>query len=361
MDCLILGGGIMGLLCARELSKYGLQVTVLERGQIGREASWAGGGILSPLYPWRQPEAIEQLAQASGKLYAALAEELRERTGIDPEWQQCGMLWLAIEDFERAQRWCLSRGIDFEALGPEDIEKRGLQRTTVSDAKSLWLPGICQIRNPKLLKALKRDLILRGVILRENTPVTGWRISSSQAVSVMTPGEEMKADVFVVTAGAWSSMWQLALWQPRIRPIKGQMLMIKAVPGCLDTIVQRKEHYLIPRRDGRILVGSTVEEAGFDKRPTEEAYQELYRFAVETLPSLTRFQVELHWAGLRPAAPGGIPCIGRHPQLENLYYNCGHFRNGVTMGPAAARLLADLILGRAPDLDPSHYLPGRYR
>ncbi len=164
--------------------------------------------------------------------------------------------------------------------------------------------------------------------------------------------------MFIVTAGAWVSSLQLdGLWQPDIRPVKGQMLLIEALPSILSVMVQSGEHYLIPRRDGRILVGSTVEQAGFDKRPTQLAYRRLHEFALKTLPCLQAFPIEMHWAGLRPYAPQGIPYIGRHPQLLNLYYNCGHFRNGVAMGPAAARLLKDLILGRTPIVDPGPYLP----
>lgn len=360
MNCLIIGGGIIGLLCARELSASGWQVKVLERGAIGCEASWAGGGIISPLYPWRQPEPIVQLALWSRKRYPELAKALIRDTSIDPEWQQCGMLWLDLEDLEKACRWCQQYKIDWEDISPQAIEKRWPELKRFN-GKSLWIPEIGQIRNPRLLKALKHDLNWRGVLLMEKTESVGWRKLGDRIVSVMTLTGEIGADVFIVTAGAWASSrsWigMDGLWQPDIRPVKGQMLLIKALPRMLQQIVQRGERYLIPRLDGRILVGSTVEEVGFDKRPTESAYQQLLQFALETLPGLRSFPIELHWAGLRPAAPSGIPYIGRHPQLENLYYNCGHFRNGVTTGPAAARLLADILLGLKPIMDPGPFLP----
>ncbi|MCX8050132.1 MAG: glycine oxidase ThiO [Methylohalobius sp.] len=357
MKCLILGAGISGLLCARELVQSGCQVEIVERGQIGREASWAGGGILSPLYPWRQPAAIERLTQSSGQHYAELSQALKQATGIDPQWQQCGMLWFSLRDLEAAIKWCQKRKIAWQILSPKEVAELqpGIE---VQESQALWIPEISQIRNPRLIKSLQQDLRQCGVILKENTPVLGFVRSRERIAAIKTSNGKIEADVFIVTAGAWSSSWQIEeAWQPDIRPIKGQMLLIKAKPNLLRLIVQCDEHYLIPRLDGRILVGSTVEDSGFDKRPTRPAFEELYAFALKTLPILKCSPVELHWAGLRPKAPGGIPYIGRHPEIANLYYNCGHFRNGVAMGPEAAKLLADLVLNRETNIDPQAYLP----
>ncbi len=350
----------MGLMCARELSKRGLKVKVLERGAIGCEASWAGGGILSPLHPWRSPQAIWQLSQKSGDLYAKLALELLKETGIDSEWQQSGMLWLTLKDLEEACAFCKSHGLEFEVLNSQEIQRRW-PCLSVPQGKSLWIPRVCQIRNPRLLKALKYAVENSGVCIEENTPVIAFRRRKDRIVAVMTPRGEIKADVFVITQGAWSAQFEVKAFKPRIFPVKGQMLSFRANPEMLNIMVQRDEHYLIPRRDGRILVGSTVEAAGFDKRPSRLGYVRLYEFATETLPNLKYFSVELHWAGLRPAALNGIPYIGQHPELENLFYNCGHFRNGVTMAPAAIQLLVGLIFGELPEVDPSPYLPKNRR
>jgi glycine oxidase len=347
----------MGLMCARELSKRGLKVRVLERGVIGREASWAGGGILSPLYPWRSSSAIWQLSQRSGELYAKLALELLQETGIDSEWQQSGMLWLALSDLEEACAFLRSQALLFEVLEHQEIQRRW-PLLVHREGKSLWVPSICQIRNPQLLKALKRKV---AVSIEENTQVVGLKRRKDRVVAALTSKGEIEADVFIITQGAWSAQLRLNALKPRISPVKGQMLLFKATDDLLSCIVQRDEHYLIPRRDGRILVGSTVEAAGFDKRPSRLGYFRLYEFAIKTLPALEYFPVELHWAGLRPFAEDGIPYIGQHPELENLFYNCGHFRNGVTMAPAATELLVDLILGEPPKVDPSPYLPRNRR
>jgi glycine oxidase len=140
-----------------------------------------------------------------------------------------------------------------------------------------------------------------------------------------------------------------------VHPVRGQMLLFKTKPGLIKRMVLEENRYVIPRRDGRVLFGSTIEEAGFDKSTTEQARTELSAIARERFPVLKDYPIEHHWAGLRPGSPAGVPYICRHPELENLYINAGHFRNGVVLGPASARLAADLIIGRKPVVDPVPY------
>jgi glycine oxidase len=166
----------------------------------------------------------------------------------------------------------------------------------------------------------------------------------------------LRADSVIVCAGAWSGQLLGGLpAPPDIRPVRGQMLLFAAAPGTISRMVLEGTRYVIPRRDGRTLFGSTIEDVGFEKRTTDDAREELHEIATRRFPILKQFPVEAHWAGLRPSSPAGVPYIARHPEIEGLFVNAGHFRNGIVLGPASARLVADLVLGRAPTLDPAPY------
>ncbi|QSA96720.1 glycine oxidase ThiO [Methylococcus sp. EFPC2] len=352
-DVIITGGGVLGLLSARELAAAGLRVAVIERGHIGGESSWAGGGILSPLQPWNAHPAINTLCAWSQRAYPELARELSDRTGIDPEWTRSGLLSIASPDRERALDWCRAHRIEHALLEPGELARQE-PALAATDAAALYLPDIAQVRNPRLIAALKADAIARGVVLSENTPVIEMPMENGEVCGLVTPQGRYTADRYVIAAGAWSGS---IIPSPAlaIAPVKGQMLVFQAPANLIRSIVLRDTLYLIPRRDGHILAGSTVEHTGYDKGLTDDAREMLKDFACSTLPALRDCPIEKHWAGLRPGSPEGIPRIGRHPVIENLYFNCGHFRNGFVMAPASARLLADLILDRQPIVPPEPY------
>jgi len=221
---------------------------------------------------------------------------------------------------------------------------------------AIWMPGIAQVRNPRLVKALAKDLRRRGVQIRTHTAATGLALGDGHLLGVQTKEGLIRAEVTVLAMGAWTGEFSRMLPTPAdVRPVRGQMLLFKGQPGVIQHMMLEENRYIIPRRDGRILFGSTLEEAGFEKATTESARKELVGLATERYPVLQNYEVELHWAGLRPAAPAGIPYITRHPQIENLFINAGHYRNGVVLGPASAKLLADLVLNRKPVVDPAPY------
>lgn len=331
-DVLVVGGGAVGCLTAITLAQRGAKVTLIERGQLGMESTWAGGGILLPLLPWNYREEVNQLALDGARKHPALSEYLLQATSIDPEYTVSGMLILPAtenpEEFSPALHWC---------------EAHQVRAEYHDDA--LWLPGIAQLRNPRLIKALKHALTLHHVTVREHVEASylsnnGKRIATLET----TQGERLHADHIVITAGAWSiPLLEEHAPDNRFQPVRGQMLLYKLPAGALSHIIYRDNFYMIPRRDGHILAGSTVEYAGFDKSTTPQAAADLHRKAVECFPKLKQFTPIKHWSGLRPGSPDNIPLIGRHETLENLWLNTGHFRYGVTMAPASAELLVGLM------------------
>jgi glycine oxidase len=359
MPIYIVGGGLIGLLSAHELQAAGRNVVLLERGQIGQQASWAGGGILSPLYPWRYPDAVTQLAIWGRQQYPILAASLAASTGIDAEWIRSGVLIFGAADRDEALAWAKAHDNQNLSLISGNAAARIEPAANRVDQPVLWDPSVAQIRNPRLLKALRRRLVDAGVEIRENQAVVGFSVEEGRLSEIrFKDGRRVTADLCVIAAGAWSAelCMSVGLRLP-VRPVRGQMLLLRAGPNAISHMLMKDARYVIPRRDGRILVGSTLEEVGFDLSTTEDARQNLWQAAIDLAPSLADCPLERHWAGIRPGSPDGIPYIGEHPGVRGLYVCTGHYRNGIILGPGSARLLGDLILGRPPLWDPSPYAP----
>lgn len=349
-DFLIIGGGIIGLATAFRLAQEGAQVTIVERNIVGAESSWAGGGILSPLLPWQYSAAVTDLCDKGAARYPDWVASVEASSGLNAEYWNCGMLVLPPFDADAAQTWCHQHQWRGENIAARDCLPE------IADIDALWLPDVAQVRNPRLIKSLRGAVSALGVRILERTSVTALIRDQHHIQHVETTNGKLLAGSYITCAGAWSQ-GVLSGFPPvkTIKPMRGQMLLFKAHPDLLKQVIYRQGVYLIPRLDGHILVGSTVEDVGFDKAILTDTRSALMNTAFELLPALRTAPLVQHWSGLRPGSPDNIPTIARHPDVENLYVNAGHFRYGVTMAPISADLIADVILEKTPDMDITPY------
>jgi len=353
-DCIIVGGGVIGLLTARQLFLEGVDVLLLEKGPLGGESSWAGGGIVSPLYPWRYSDAVNVLAERSKKIYPELTKTLFEETGSDCELINSGLFTVTDKDQEIinwAKKWSVDARFinDYESI--HEIEHSVGE--TVD--RGIWMPDILQIRNPKFVKALKASFDYLSIPYQQQSAVEEILVENNKVSAVRTKQKTFFADKVIIASGAWSAQFSVTQSSVDVLPVKGQMIMYKGEPDQVKRIVLSEGHYIIPRKDGRILAGSTLEKIGFDKTISSSALDELHQAAIELVPLLDKLTVERQWAGLRPGTEQGIPYICQHDDTEGLYIHAGHFRNGIVLGAASAELMTDIILARQPWCDTSPY------
>lgn len=348
-DFLIAGGGVVGLTSAQILLQAGYRVTLVERGEVGREASWAGGGILSPLCPWDYQEPVTRLALHGMDMFSEAASALHADTGINPEYQRSGMLLLPPYQSELATQWCTQYQFALLQVNLAD-HLHGQQ------GPGLLLPEVAQVRNPRMLHALRKHVEMLGGIIIEQQEVKKIEIAAGRVVALHTSQGRLVADAYIVAAGAWSKalLGEHALGMD-IRPIRGQILLFKFDTPPFRQILLKENLYLIPRRDGHVLIGSTLEDVGFDKSTTIDARDSLLRRVHEIFPGWRDREPVQHWAGFRPGSPDNIPTIGRHPDFTNLFANTGHFRYGVTMSLASAELLLNDIEGRPQPFSVEEY------
>jgi glycine oxidase len=363
-DVVIVGGGVIGLSIAEALARAGLPSTVLDRRELGREASWAGAGLIPPVAERAVENPSAALRSWSARLYPDWAAALQAETGIDTGYRRTGgvdVAWTESEDQalrSAAGQW-RAEGIACERLAPGDSAR--VEPALNPELRAVYyLPVRAQVRNPWLLRALMAAISRRGVRLKPWHSVEGYSLRGRRIESVRTSAGELPCGLVIVAAGAWSGpMLQAIGVRVPTPPLKGQIVLLRGEQPLIGRIVEHGKNYLVPRDDGRILVGATEHDAGFDTRPTLVDTRGLLEEALRLCPILRQAEVEATWAGLRPGSIDSKPTIGPAPGFDNLIIATGHKRAGLQLAPATAELVADLVLGRPPRLDLGPFRPDR--
>lgn len=352
-DVVVVGGGVIGLTIAWELSRAGASVRLLEQGGLGQEASWAGAGILPPGNPRGTRTPLDRLRAESAARWAELSAELAEATGIDNGYRICGGIMLARGVDPAGHRAELAEwrneDVPVEILPPErlhELEPALASAPAGSDDEAFLLPGVAQVRNPRHLRALVAACAARGVELLPGETAIGFDLAGERVTAIRTTTGAHQAGQVCIAGGAWTQrLLAAAGMKLPIEPVRGQIALLSLARPPFGRVLQAGERYLVARPDGRVLVGSTMERVGFDKRTTAGAIRDLIEFGVALVPALADATLEKTWAGLRPGSPDGAPFLGRVPDYENLFVAAGHFRAGLQMSPATALLIRQALLG----------------
>ena len=354
-DTVIIGGGAIGLSLAYQLALEKASVTVLEKGQMGQEASTAGAGILSPQAEMDQMSPLTELCVASRNLYSDFVQEFISRTGVHIEFSKPGLLYVALSEeeqieLEKRYQWQRKTGLAVQRLARQEVLQ--VENELGPEVRSaLFFPEEAYVDNVKLLEAL----IIACGLLRVRL-VTGC-----QAISLWSEGQRVKgvdtnlgmwpAEKVIIAAGSWSSMINIPLpYKVPITPARGQLVAVKSPTLFLNHVIYSAKGYLVPRRDGRVFLGSTVEWVGYNKNVTLEGLHHIISGALAIFPGMKSLALSSCWAGLRPYCEDGAPVLGS-TEIEGLFFATGHFRNGLLLAPITAKLMTDLIItGRLPRL-----------
>ncbi|MDQ6971239.1 MAG: glycine oxidase ThiO [Mariprofundaceae bacterium] len=361
----IIGGGIIGSLTAWRLKQQGIEPVLIERGRLGRESSWAGAGILCPIQPWLYPDAFTRLIDASLAMYPDLQDELIGRTGISPEWLKSGLMVPFFPDDEINHRQAAldwSRRFNWQVEDLSAAQARKHEPLLAEDASGalLW-PEVAQARNPRLLRAVHAMLEQEKIEVLKDAEVTALLQAAGRVSGVgLADGRQIHTDAVLLAAGSWSGGLgrQLGFELP-VKPVKGQIVLLKSEPGRLRHIVKHDRAYFVPRADGRILVGASMEMVGFKPGNTVAEVQSLLDGLTRLLPGLADAPIEHQWAGFRPGTPDGLPFLGPVHACPGLWVASGHYRNGVALAPITAHIISRWMSGEPPELDMSCFLPER--
>jgi len=360
-DVIVIGGGVIGCAIAYNLAKAQVKTRVIDKADsVGREASWAGAGILASHASTREPYA--ELCRASLALYPSLAEELKAQTQIDIEFIRSGSIAISFTEEERRGLTGLAgrridRGFSAEMLTAEQVweVEPAISREIVG---GVYFPHDAQVRNPKLVKALAKGAAQLGTEFLFGNPVTAFLRESDRVIGVEVNGKTHYGDTIVIAAGCWSGkLVSLLGYALPIEPARGQMVLAEAMPPLLRHTIDGLGVYLVPRADGKILIGATVEFVGYDKRTTLEGVRQMIEAGITLMPGLAEKSFVQAWAGLRPYAKH--PYLGKLPGFDNVIVASGHHKNGILLSPITGKLICELITTGNPSMSLEPFCPDR--
>lgn len=350
-DAAIIGGGVIGCAIAWRLGQAGLRVVVIERGEPGREASWAAGGMLAPLAEANQADAFLELAVASRAMYADFAAELRTLTGIDIEYRTEGTLYLAFTEADEQElthrwQWQHEAGLNVKKLNAACVQKlEPLLNPALRWA--LKFPDDHQVDNRRLVTALVTAARQSGVECWAHTDATEIILANARVEGLNTTRGEIKTKMIIVAAGCWTGLLktndEYAMKDCFVTPVRGQMIALAMPTPALRHVVYSSTGYLVPRFSGCVITGSTTEHVGYDKRVTAGGIASIIDRAVAIAPGLAQQPLQDTWAGLRPKTKDDWPILGTHPHFQGLVFATGHYRNGILLAPITAQAIGDLV------------------
>ncbi len=358
-DVFVVGGGIVGLSIAWQLSREGRNVTVIDQKQMGKGTSWAGAGILPPANQKNATDPLDQLRGLSHELLPIWAGELTNETGKDVGLRRCGGWYLAESAGEMAAMIGLADywsdlEIQVERVPLQEIPRREPMLSQWARGEQAigawWAPDEYQLRPPQYLKVIQEACRNHSVQLREKCKVTAVREKQSRP-QICINGTWHSCEQLVLCGGAWLSQFTHSQGLGNsVIPVRGQMLLLKTQSPLSARVINVGHRYLVCREDGHILVGSCEEEVGFQEGTTPKVIQGLHHFACSIAPEIRSATYVDCWSGLRPMTIDGFPMIGRIPRLDRTYVACGHFRSGLHLSAGTATIIADLLQGRNPPI-----------
>jgi glycine oxidase len=365
-DVVVVGGGVIGLAVAYHLGGEKVQVTLVERGAIGREASWTAAGYLSFQGSSNRPGPRLELTRTSARMYEGWIRELAEVTPADTGFWRCGLLELSLSEAEVKEAhelaaWQRAAGYSVEWLDAATVRKR--QPWLAGDLPvhgALLFPEVAQVRPPRLLKALAEATGRRGVHIREHTAVTSIARSGDRVAGVVLAGGEAIAAPIVVNAtGSWAPQLAPEMAGLPVKPIKGTIVLLEVLDQPSRELLISSHGSLYPRADNKLLLGATMEDVGYDKGVKLDALQTLVRQGITLVPRLKYANLAGAWAGLRPFSHDNLPYLGPVPGLDGAFVATGHYRSGILLAPITGLLLKEMILKQPSTLPLEAYQMSR--